>query len=262
MNNFKKLTLLAAAAVFAASASAQTVYETSVDAPAPRTVPASQQATNSNWVNGSGEHAWMTNGSTRCVRSADWTSVTANKGCDGAIVEKAVVVPPPVDTRPIDAPIASEKVTYQEGVLFNFDNAKVKASEQVKLNELYAKIKGIDNLEVVVVTGYTDELGSAAYNMTLSKHRANAVKQYLVSKGVDSAHIYTEGKGKSNPVVSDCQEQVAQQPGSHVAKKQVRNNMIGCLAPNRRVEIQAVGTVHDAQPQVVNDAQPDGGVMQ
>ncbi len=257
MNTLSKLALLAAATVFAASASAQSVYTPSTEQAAERTVPASQQAINSNWVNGTGDQAWMSNGGTRCVRSADWTSTTANKGCDGAIVEKPYVpVAPPVDTAPIAPPIASEKVTYQLEARFAFDKAELSVAERAKLDEFYAKVKGIDNLEVVVVTGYTDEMGSVDYNMALSQRRAENVKKHLVAKGIEPARIYTEGKGKSNPVVTDCQEQVSAQHHAK-GKHQARSQMIRCSAPNRRVEIQAVGTVRNAQP----ETQSEVGVM-
>jgi OOP family OmpA-OmpF porin len=81
----------------------------------------------------------------------------------------------------------------------------------------------------VVATGYTDKIGSDKYNDRLSLRRAQAVKAYLVSQGIEANRIYTEGKGKRNPVVTSCTQK------NHKA-------LIACLAPNRRVEVEVVGT--------------------
>ena len=214
MNKLSKLAFIAATAVMAASASAQSV-------------PASRQATNDNWVNGTGEYVWMNGTNELCWRDAFWTPATANAKCDGALVAQAPTPPAPA---PAPAPaITSEKVTYQADTLFDFDKAVLKPAGKEKLDELAAKIESL-NLEVVVATGYTDRIGSAAYNDRLSLRRAQAVKAYLVSKGVEANRIYTEGKGKRNPVTGNtCQQRNHKQ-------------LIACLAPDRRVEVEVVGT--------------------
>jgi OOP family OmpA-OmpF porin len=219
MNKFSKLAFIAATAVMAASASAQSV-------------PASRQATNDNWVNGTGEYVWMNGTNELCWRDAFWTPATANAKCDGALVAQAPT--PPAPPAPAPAPqITSQKVTYQADALFDFDKAILKPAGKEKLDDLASKIQGL-NLEVVVATGYTDRIGSDKYNDRLSMRRAQAVKAYLVSKGIDSSRIYTEGKGKRNPVVTDCNQKN-------------RKSLIACLAPNRRVEVEVVGT--STQPQ-------------
>jgi len=214
MNKLSKLAFIAATAVMAASASAQSV-------------PASRQATNDNWVNGTGEYVWMNGTNELCWRDAFWTPATANAKCDGALVAQAPTPPAPA---PAPAPaITSEKVTYQADTLFDFDKAILKPAGKEKLDELAAKIESL-NLEVVVATGYTDRIGSVAYNDRLSLRRAQAVKAYLVSKGVEANRIYTEGKGKRNPVTGNtCQQRNHKQ-------------LIACLAPDRRVEVEVVGT--------------------
>jgi OOP family OmpA-OmpF porin len=219
MNKLSKLAFIAATAVMAASASAQSV-------------PASRQATNDNWVNGTGEYVWMNGTNELCWRGAFWTPATANAKCDGALVAQAPT--PPAPPPPAPAPvITSQKVTYQADTLFDFDKAVLKPAGKDKMDELAAKIQGV-NLEVVVATGYTDKIGSDKYNDRLSLRRAQAVKAYLVSKGIEANRIYTEGKGKRNPVKTDC------------AQKN-RKSLIACLAPNRRVEVEVVGT--SQQPQ-------------
>ncbi len=104
----------------------------------------------------------------------------------------------------------------------------LKPEGKAKLSDLAAKIKSV-NLEVVVATGYTDKIGSDKYNDRLSLRRAQAVKAYLVSQGIEANRVYTEGKGKRNPVVTDCMQKN-------------RKALISCLAPNRRVEVEVVGT--------------------
>lgn len=86
------------------------------------------------------------------------------------------------------------------------------------------------NVEVVVATGYTDRIGSDKYNDRLSLRRAQAVKSYLVSKGVPANKVYTEGKGKRNPITGNT------------CKQKNRKQLIACLAPDRRVEVEVVGT--------------------
>lgn len=213
MNKFSKLAFIAATAVMAASASAQSV-------------PASRQATNDNWVNGTGEYVWMNGTNELCWRDAFWTPATANAKCDGALVAQAPTPPTPV--APVAPALTSEKVTYQADSLFDFDKAVLKPAGKEKLDDLASKIEGM-NVEVVVATGYTDKIGSDKYNDRLSLRRAQAVKAYLVSKGVPANKIYTEGKGKRNPVKTDCNQKN-------------RKALISCLAPNRRVEVEVVGT--------------------
>ena len=215
MNNFSKLAFIAATAVVAASASAQSV-------------PASRQATNDNWVNGTGEYVWMNGTNELCWRDAFWTPATANAKCDGALVAQAPTPPAPV--APAAPAITSQKVTYQADTLFDFDKAILKPAGKQKLDELAGKIEGM-NLEVAVATGYTDRIGSDKYNDRLSLRRAQAVKAYLVSKGVPANKIYTEGKGKRNPVTTGCNQKN-------------RKQLIACLAPDRRVEVEIVGTAN------------------
>ena len=118
------------------------------------------------------------------------------------------------------APVA-EKVTLAADVLFDFDKAVLKNEGKSKLDDLATKVKAI-NLEVVIAIGHTDSIGSDAYNQKLSVRRAESVKAYLVSKGVEPNRIYTEGKGEKQPVASNKTSDGRQK--------------------NRRVEIEVIGT--------------------
>jgi OOP family OmpA-OmpF porin len=136
------------------------------------------------------------------------------------------VVPAPAPKPPPPKPPAppkptSEKVTYAADTFFDFDKAVLKPEGKAKLDDLVGKIKPI-TLEVVIAVGHTDWIGSEAYNQKLSLRRAEAVKAYMVSKGIEANRIYTEGKGEKQPVAD--------------------NRTAEGRAKNRRVEIEVVGT--------------------
>ncbi|MFP5344316.1 MAG: OmpA family protein [Gammaproteobacteria bacterium] len=119
----------------------------------------------------------------------------------------------------------------QTDAYFDFDKAILKPEGQAKLDEFVVKMNEYTQVDVLLVTGHTDRIGTEAYNMRLSQRRADAVKAYLVSKGVASQRIETDAKGESQPVV-EC---------AHVKGKENRHNkaLIDCLAPNRRVDVEA-----------------------
>src|SRR4029077_15925634 len=102
-----------------------------------------------------------------------------------------------------------------------FDKATIKPAGKAKLDELAAKVKDV-NLEGVIAIGHTDSIGSDAYNQKLSVRRAESVKAYLVSKGIEPNRVYTEGKGEKQPVAS--------------------NKTAEGRAKNRRTEIEVIGT--------------------
>lgn len=209
MKKLNKVAMLIATAAMATAAGAQTV---------------------DNWRNGTGELVWKNGTNELCWRDANWTPATAAKGCDGAIVPVAAPAAAPAPApaaapaaaAPAPAPApAATKVTYAADAFFDFDKAVLKPEGKAKLDDLASKVGGI-NLEVVIAVGHTDSTGAAKYNQALSVRRAEAVKAYLVSKGIESNRIYTEGKGLTQPVADN-------------ATREGR-------AKNRRVEVEVVGT--------------------
>ncbi len=145
-----------------------------------------------------------------------------------------VVAPPPPPApapRPAPAPApAVQKITLASKALFDFDKAVLKPEGKAAIDaDVINKLKDVQKLELVLVTGHTDRIGSQAYNQKLSERRANAVRDYLVSKGVAKDKIETLGMGKTQPV-----------PGVKCEMKD-RKALIACLAPNRRVEVEVKG---------------------
>ena len=109
--------------------------------------------------------------------------------------------PPAPPAKPAPASV-KQSITIQAEALFDFDKSVVKPAGKQSLDDAIAKMKGVD-LEVVIATGHTDSIGTDAYNQKLSERRANAVKAYLVSKGVPANKITTIGKGETQPVASN-----------------------------------------------------------
>jgi OmpA-OmpF porin, OOP family len=149
--------------------------------------------------------------------------------CDPAPVKVADATPPAPPPPPSAKP-AGGKVTLDADTLFDFDKAVLRPAGIQALDEFLEKAKSI-NPEVIIAVGHADRFGSEAYNQNLSEKRAAAVKNYMVSKGIDANRIHTEGKGEMQPVTNadDCK-------GAKSAK------VIACLQPDRRVEIEVVGT--------------------
>jgi len=202
MNKLAKL-VFAASAVVAMSAHAQT------DIKAPKPHSAYAQDASGNVVRNSTGLCWHT---------GYWTPADAVvPGCDGAVA--AVAAPAPT---PAAAPVpTAEKVTFAADAFFDFDKATLKPEGKAKLDDLSSKL-GALNLEVIIAVGHTDSVGADTYNQKLSIRRAEAVKSYLVGKGVDEKRVYTEGKGEAQPVAT--------------------NKTAAGRAQNRRVEIEVVGT--------------------
>lgn len=214
MKSVNKVAFLIATAAFVTAAGAQTI---------------------DNWRNPTGD-VWKS-GFGLCWRDANWTPATAAPGCDGAIAPAAPAPAPAPVAAPAPAPVAAPapapvaapvvaapvaaKVTYAADAFFDFDKSVLKPEGKAKLDDLVSKVQGI-SLEVIIAVGHTDAVGSDAYNQKLSVARSDAVKAYLVSKGIEKNRVYTEGKGEKQPAAD--------------------NKTADGRAKNRRVEIEVVGT--------------------
>ena len=165
-----------------------------------------------NWQNGDGSLNWKNGDGTLCWRDGNWTPATAAKGCDGALTAAA---------SPAAAGVSQSKITLQADTLYDFNKSDLKPEGKATLDKIAADLSKI-KLEVIIAVGNTDSVGTDAYNMALGQRRAQSVKTYLTSKGVDGSRIYTESKGKSNPVASNATAEGR--------------------AKNRRTDIEVVGT--------------------
>jgi len=191
-----------------------------------------QSSNEDNWLNGSGGLPWKNGTNELCWRDNSWTPATANPDCDGALKPPApapMAAPAPAAPAPKPAPApvvvpaapSSEKVTFAADAFYDFNKSTLKPEGKAKLDDLVSKMGGIA-LEVIIAVGHTDSVGGDAYNQKLSVQRAESVKAYLVSKGVEKNRVYTEGKGEKQPVAD--------------------NKTAEGRAKNRRVEIEVVGT--------------------
>ncbi|MBI5780715.1 MAG: OmpA family protein [Rhodocyclales bacterium] len=190
----------------------------------------------------------VTSGSGLCVRSAaSWSPAAAEQAkdasgkplacsCDPDLIAKEKCEPPkpaaPV-ARPAPKP-AEQKVKLAADTLFDFDKATLRPEGKAKLDEIVSQL-GKYNVEVILAVGHTDRIGSDAYNQKLSERRADSVKKYLISKGVPANRVYTEGKGEKMSVTGDKCKNMG-------AENRRNKKLIDCLQPDRRVEIQVIGT--------------------
>lgn len=166
-----------------------------------------------------------------CWRTGYWTPAMAIAECDPDLVKKDEPKTRAVEAAAAAPKPAAQKVTMAADALFDFDKALLRPEGKAKLDQLANDIKGI-KLEVIIAVGHADRIGSDKYNQKLSERRAAAVKDYLVSKGVEANRVYAEGKGEKQPITGDtC--------GKSVAKTK---KLIACLQPDRRVEIEVIGT--------------------
>lgn len=165
-----------------------------------------------------------------CWRTSAWTVATAHPACALAPVAKVAAIKESkkVDITAPTAVIATassirpnitlENITAR--TLFDFNKSTIRSEGKAVLDVLAKKILAIAS-STAVVTGYTDNKGSEQYNLALGSRRANAVKAYLITKGVDSNRITTESRGEANPIAS--------------------NATAAGRAKNRRVEIKISG---------------------
>ena len=213
MNKFSKLAFIAATAVVAASASAQSV-------------PASRQATNDNWVNGTGEYVWMNGTNELCWRDAFWTPATANAKCDGALVAQAPT--PPGSGRSGSSGHHEPEGHVPSRRALRLRQGCPEAGWQASSDDLATKIQGHeprsrrrDGLHGPYRFGQVQRSSVAA--------PCASCQGLLGQQGRASEQDLHGRQGQANPVKTDCNQKN-------------RKALIACLAPNRRVEVEIVGT--------------------
>src|SRR5687767_2132982 len=199
-----------------------------------------------------------------CVRTSQWTPALAVAECDPDLIPKPAPkpVPPPAkpeakpEAKPAPKPEAKPKPAKPEMMNVErkielqgmpFDKAEMTPDNVKELDQFMADLKPV-TLGAIIVTGHTDRIGSLKYNQRLSERRAVVVKDYVTSKGIDPKLIFWEGKAFKQPipVTKFC------------SNKMKRKQLIECLAPNRRVTVEAVG-VQPKPPAKKPAAKPEAG---
>lgn len=176
----------------------------------------------------------------QCWRTGYWTPEMAVVECDPDLVKKVeapvtkkvAATPEPMLLPPTAVPqkMAPQKVSFSADALFAFDKSTLKPEGKLELDGLARDLNGV-SYDAIHVTGHTDRIGSIKYNQKLSEERANAVRDYLVSKDIAANRITVEGKGELQPTT---------QPGDCTGPKSKK--LIACLQPDRRVDIEVSGT--------------------
>lgn len=171
-----------------------------------------------------------------CWRTGYWTPADAVPGCDGELAPPVAKATAPAIAAPAPAPApvpAPPKrcdfaVTLSSDQTFTFNQATMNSAAKKRIDEeVLSKLGSCGKVDLVLVTGHTDRLGSQQYNQKLSEKRADAVAGYLKSKGV-TAEVDTMGAGKTQSIKA-CDDKLP------------RKQLIECLSPNRRVVIEVRG---------------------
>jgi OOP family OmpA-OmpF porin len=256
MNTHHRLIALAAATLLACSAaSAQSTSSTSAPS-APMLLEMAPNASQFPYLVDGSRHV-VRNQTNLCWRTGFWTLEAASTAavvgqpfpvgcyCDPELMAKPLCEPkpvtllsPPSETPtpvPAAGPVATaEKVTIPADALFEYDKAAITPAGKERIEAFAQQLKAV-NLEAVVAGGHADRIGSDQYNQALSERRAQSIKTFLVAQGVDPARVFIEGKGETQPVTgTQCQD---------MGKETARNRkLVDCLAPDRRVVLEAVGT--------------------
>jgi len=170
---------------------------------------------------GDRQQHYVIDSSGNCVRTRDWKPEDMTIDC-GAEPPKAEAPPPPPP-----APVY-ETVHLSAKALFDFDKSVIKPEGREAIDAVDDKImaKGATVVDIKVV-GHTDSIGTEEYNQGLSERRAQAVTDYMVSKGINPDLIHTSGMGESDPVAS--------------------NDTPEGRAQNRRVDV-SIGVREEMQP--------------
>lgn len=164
---------------------------------------------------------WV-NSSSECVRTSSWNKDMATKGCDADLLPKMAAITPEPAPAPAAKPVmvpTVEKITLREDALFDNGRADLRAKGKAELDALAARMSDKNiTLENVAITGHASAPGTNNFNQLLSERRAEAVKAYLVQKGIDPTRIFSQGMGEMQPIAS--------------------NETLDGQAQNRRVEVE------------------------
>ena len=196
------------------------------------------------------------NGFGTCVRAGHWAPQHAAEPCDRVAVAQVQPPPAPVAAAPepklepapapapapAPVPLAApepprpviQKVTLSTETLFDFNKAELKEAGKRRIDELITQVKDA-NIDEIVAVGHADRIASEEYNQKLSEQRAQAVKAYIEEQMGRQYRVSAEGKGESQPVTGDDCKKMG-------PERAANRKLVSCLQPDRRVEIEVLGT--------------------
>jgi OOP family OmpA-OmpF porin len=193
----------------------------------------------------------VTNATGQCWHSGFGPAPQWTRGCHAAVAVPVVAkyVAPVAQPAPAAQPIAQpapapapaavvaaaplpvyEKVAFDANVLFDSNQSALRAAGRDTLDQFVAKIHGLDAQSIMAI-GYADRMGSEGSNQILSEERVEAVKAYLVGKGIAASRVKTSAWGETRPdtVRGDC-------------KDANTTHNVACMQPDRHVFIEVSGT--------------------
>lgn len=103
----------------------------------------------------------------------------------------------------VEVKIVGEKISFLDKVRFKYKQAAIKSESFPLLDEIVRLLKDRPEIKRLKIAGYTDNAGSSQYNRRLSQSRADAVKKYLIDKGIARRRLFSVGYGKRSPVASN-----------------------------------------------------------
>ncbi|MGB7931893.1 MAG: OmpA family protein [Gammaproteobacteria bacterium] len=143
---------------------------------------------------------YVTDSSGHCVYTSSWTRELATKECNPELFPEEVAAAPAPPPMPV-----YEKHTISATALFDFDKYALKPEGKEAISGLVDEIKASTAKVIDInVVGHTDSIGTEEYNQELSVRRANAVKEFMVSEGIDPGIIDVKGMGEADPVASNA----------------------------------------------------------
>ncbi len=172
-----------------------------------------------------------TNGVTTCQYKVLFDKNKFARSFHWRAVDPVNAVCPP-ETSGVVSTVTSRRYTLSADALFAFDKSdlsNMNAKGRQELDDLARELRSFDQLQSVRISGHTDYLGSDMYNMALSQRRASTVREYLIQRGVPANITFAYGAGETQPV-KQC------------VNNGNRQELIACLQPNRRVEVEVDGS--------------------
>ena len=176
----------------------------------------------------------VTSGAGHCWHTSQWGPALAVEPCDP--VPRVAAAPRPApepepavaqQAAPAPAPIVQQSVDLSADALFAFDEAALQPEGKSILDDFARQLGAVD-YDSIFVVGHADRIGNDEYNRKLSERRANSAKEYLASAAnIPANRISVDARGESQPVTraEDCKD----------------NDMVACLAPDRRVHLEVTG---------------------